>query len=133
MPALKSFATSVAISLALSRAAAEAQAELSPAEVQAINGKSGLRVLSSDGVVVGTSNGINIDKERTRMFLRSSGGRVFFPSGGKEIIITVLTNQLTLRGNDLVLDADKQRLRNKAKKSFTDDSSPIEVILLSPR
>ncbi|WP_299148469.1 hypothetical protein [uncultured Tateyamaria sp.] len=133
MTKFKLTASALFTAAALALTTPAAQAELSPSDINALNGKSGFRVLSSDGVVVGVSNGIKINTDRTRMFLRPRGGRVFLPSGGKDIVITVLTSQLTLRGGDLVLDADKQRLRTKAKKSFTDDSSPIEVILLNPR
>ncbi|WP_299297923.1 hypothetical protein [uncultured Tateyamaria sp.] len=112
-------------------AATTAQADLSPADVDTLNQRVKYPVLASDGSVLGTMDGISFQGDRARIFVRSRGGNIFRRTGGKDIVVTTRTDLLTLRGNQLVMDADTQRVRVKANKSFTDDSSPITILLLN--
>ena len=109
-----------------------AQADLSLAEINAINGKSGIRVYSSDGEFVGQTFGLRIKGDRTRLFLLSRSGSTFNLRGGRDVIITTFTDRLTLQGNRLVLDADERRLRVKAFTSGG-SSNPITIHLLNRR
>lgn len=111
--------------------AATAWADLSPADITALDSARNVRVLSSDGAILGITEGISFQGDRARLFVTPKGGTIFRRTGGKQIVVTTRTNQLTLRGSDLVMDADAQRVRIKANKSFTDDSSPITILLLS--
>ena len=106
------------------------QAELSTADAAAIEAKKGLRLLSADGAVIGVADGISVNNDRVYMFLLAKGGSIFaVGGGGKDIVVQTKTDLLTLQGNDLILDASAKLIRNVANMSFTDDSSPIEIVL----
>ena len=116
--------------LALTVTALPAQAELSASEAASIEVSKGLRILSSDGAVIGVADGISVNNDRVYLFLLAKGGSIFaVRAGGKDIVVQTKTNLLTLQGNDLILDASAQLIRNVANMSFTDDSSPIEIFL----
>ena len=123
-----------AIGLAVAAAAlffpVTAQADLSTADITALSNGAKGRVLSADGAILGTIDGVSFSGERARLFVLTRGGNIFRRTGGKDIVVTTETSQLTRRGNDLIMDADAQRVRIKANKSFTDDSSPITILLL---
>ena len=109
---------------------ATAQADLSSADISALsNGPKG-RVLASDGAILGTIDGVSVSGDRAKLFVLTRGGNIFRRTGGKDIVVTTRTDKLTRRGSDLVMDADAQRVRIKANTSFTDDSSPITILLL---
>lgn len=129
MSTLKQTLSTLVVTAIMAMPAAMAQANLTPAEVSALDGKSGIRVLTSDGAYIGTTNGINIRQERTRMFLRPLQGSIFRRSHN-DIVVTTLTGNLTLRGNDLVLADDKQRVRIKANYSASDDTPQVTILLL---
>lgn len=108
-----------------------ARADLTPQDISTIQVQKGLRILSSDGAVIGVADGISVQDDRVRLFLRARGGSIFaVGGGGKDIVVRTYTDNLTLRDNDLVLDANKQRVKNGATMSMTDDSSPIEIVLM---
>ncbi|MEQ3711188.1 MAG: hypothetical protein ABNH38_20915 [Tateyamaria sp.] len=118
---------------ALTVLALPAQAELSTSDAASIEATKGLRLLSSDGAVIGVADGISVNNDRVYMFLLAKGGSIFaVRSGGKDIVVQTKTRLLTLQGNDLILDASAQQIRNEANMSFTDDSSPIEIVLFKP-
>lgn len=125
-------AKTLTAALALSMSATFAHASLSSSDISAINGKSGIRVYASDGEFVGQTFGLRISGERTRLFLLSRSGSTFNLRGGRDVIITTHTDKLTLRGNQLVLDADERRLKTKAHTSGG-GSNPITIHLLSRR
>lgn len=115
---------------ALTLMSVPAQAELSAADAASIEVTKGLRLLSSDGAVIGLADDISVNKDRVRLFLYARGGSIFaVGGGGKDIVVQTKTNLLTLQGSDLIIDADAQRVKNVANMSFTDDSSPIEIFL----
>ncbi len=126
--------TITATTVALVFTAPLAMAELTVADRQTISTQNGLRVVSSDGAVIGLTDGVSFQKDRTRLYLLARGGSIFrIGGGGKDIVVTTYTDTLSLRGSDIVLNADKQRVRNKANGSFTDDSAPFEILLLDRR
>ncbi|MCB4379174.1 hypothetical protein FZX02_01655, partial [Synechococcus sp. MU1644] len=110
--------TLTALTLGLS--ATVAHADLSPSDIAAIDGKSGIRVYSSDGDFVGLTNGLRINQDRTRLFLVPRAGSIF-RLRGKDVIVTTKTDLLTLQDGNIVIDADTQRLRIKARSSSSDD------------
>ena len=106
-----------------------AHAELSKSDAQTIESTKGLRVLNSDGAVIGLADGISVNKDRVRMYLLAKGGSIFaVGGGGKDIVVTTKTRSLTLQGTDLILDGSAEKIKNQANMSFTDDSSPIEIV-----
>lgn len=109
---------------------AAGQADLSAADITALSSGTKGRVLASDGAILGTIDGFSVSGDRAKLFVLTRGGNIFRRTGGKDIVVTTATDLLTRRGNDLVMDADAQRVRIKANKSFTDDSSPITILLL---
>ena len=111
-----------------------AYADLTPQDISTIQVQKAIRLLTSDGAVIGLTDGFSVQNDRARLFLRARGGSIFsVGGGGKDIVVTTYTDKLTLRGDDLVLDATKQSVKNSASMSFTDDSSPIEILLLGRR
>ena len=109
-----------------------AQADLSAADINALSNGAKGRVLASDGAVLGTIDGVSISGDRAKLFVLTRGGNIFRRTGGKDIVVTTTPAKLTRQGSDLVMDADAQRVRVKANKSFTDDSSPITNLLVGP-
>lgn len=128
MTRLKSLtqALSTAALLALPVAA---HADLSQQDIDLIDGKSGIRVVSSDGAFLGTTNGLSVRGERTRLFLLARSGSVF-SRVSPYVNITTFTDKLTLNGATLVLDEDRQAVRVRAKK-FSIDDDIVEITLLT--
>ncbi|WP_299724146.1 hypothetical protein [uncultured Tateyamaria sp.] len=123
---LAAFALNLSTSLAF--------AELAPEDLTRIDAPGEYRLLSSDGAVIGLTDGISVQEDRVRMFLRARGGSIFsVRGGGKDIVVTTYATSLSLNGSDLVLNVTTQRIKNRANMSFTDDSSPIEILLLNRR
>lgn len=120
---------SIAAALMLSLPATLAHADLSPADISAINGKSGIAVFSSDGEFVGNTFGLRISGDRTRLFLLSRSGSTFNLRGGRDVIITTFTDNLDLQGNRLVIDATERRLKVKSHTSGGSDN-PVTIHLL---
>ena len=118
-----------ALSLGLSATALHA--DLSPQDISTLTGKFKPQVHTSDGLVLGTIDGIRFNGDRARLYLLTRGGTVFRRTGGKDIVVTTRTDKLTLKGSALVLDDVALKVRIKANKSFTDDSSPITILLLN--
>lgn len=124
MTFLKSTATAVLLSLTATVAAAD----LSAAAIQAVDGKSGIRVYTADGDFLGVSNGIRVGARNTKLFLFNRSGSIF-RFRGRDVVVTTPADQLTLRGNDLILAANTQRVRNKAQKPASDSAGAITVFL----
>lgn len=132
MTGFKAPLATLAATALLSVSATFAQADLSPADITAVDGKSGIRVYSSDGDFVGLTNGLRVSGNRTRLFLLPRSGSIF-RRRGRDIIITTTTDQLTLRGSDLVLDASTQRLRVKVQKTASGQTGALTILLLNRR
>ncbi|MEO0666881.1 MAG: hypothetical protein AAFZ99_03105 [Pseudomonadota bacterium] len=122
------FFKATAAALMMSVTATVAAADLSAADIQAIEGKSGIRVFTADGDFLGVSNGIRVGSRNTKLFLFNRSGSVF-RFRGRDVVITTPADQLTLRGNDLVLEASTQRVRNKAQSPASDSAGAITVFL----
>ena len=122
------FLKATAAALMMSVTATVAAADLSAADIQAIDGKSGIRVFTADGDFLGVSNGIRVGSRNTKLFLFNRSGSVF-RFRGRDVVITTPADQLTLRGNDLVLEASTQRVRNKAQSPASDSAGAITVFL----
>lgn len=118
--------------LLLAVTALPARAELTDAQQAALEEARDLRVFASDGAFVGVTNGISVQDGRVRLFIVPRQGSIFRFSGGKDVVVTTLPRKLTQRSTDLILNADTTRLRIKASGSFTDDSAPLTILLLSP-
>ncbi|WP_299200436.1 hypothetical protein [uncultured Tateyamaria sp.] len=124
------FIKSTLTALTLGLSATVAQADLNPSDIAAIDGKSGIRVYSSDGDFVGLTNGLRINQDRTRLFLVPRAGSIF-RLRGKDVIVTTKTDLLTLQDGNIVIDADTQRLRIKARSSSSDDDGIVTILLLN--
>ncbi|WP_415920811.1 hypothetical protein [Tateyamaria sp. SN6-1] len=117
-----------ATALMLSLSATVASADLSAADIAAVDGKSGIRVYTADGDFLGVSNGIRVGSRNTKLFLFNRSGSIF-RFRGRDVVVTTPADQLTLRGNDLFLEASTQRVRNKAFKPASDSAGPITIFL----
>ncbi|MEO0744898.1 MAG: hypothetical protein AAFY49_06065 [Pseudomonadota bacterium] len=122
------FLKATAAALMMSVTATVAAADLSAADIEAIDGKSGIRVFTADGDFLGVSNGIRVGSRNTKLFLFNRSGSVF-RFRGRDVVITTPADQMTLRGNDLVLEASTQRVRNKAQSPASDSAGAITVFL----
>ena len=119
--------------LAIILTAGIAQADLSDADKDQIAGKSGLRVFTSDGAVVGVTNGLYFRGDRIRLFVVNKVGSSFRPVSD-DLNVTTFSDKVTLNGSDLILDVSNQRFRNAIPpKLFRDDDGPRDVVLLSRR
>ncbi|MEL6566610.1 MAG: hypothetical protein AAFQ59_19360 [Pseudomonadota bacterium] len=103
-------------------------AELSQSDLARIDGQSGIRVLTSDGAIVGTTNGLSIRGDRIRLLLVPRP-RTVFPGRGRNVNITTTAENLTLRENELILDATRQRVRVRASGGGGGSARSIDVFL----
>lgn len=130
MTNLRIAAKSCAIFMLALMPAATAHADLSASDIEAVNGKSGIRVFSADGSFVGITNGISISNDRARLFVVPRSGSLF-RSRGKDIVITADTALVARRGNDLIVEATDQRLRRTAKTPASMSLEPVRIYLLN--
>ncbi|MEL7163880.1 MAG: hypothetical protein AAGL96_00290 [Pseudomonadota bacterium] len=112
-------------------APATARAELSSADLSVLSKPVRMIVRSLDGQALGTMEGFSASGDRARLFLSTKGGTIFVRTGGKNIRLTTRPDKLTLQAGELVMDTTAQNIRNAANMSFTDDSSPISIILVN--
>lgn len=108
--------------------ATASHADLSPADIDRIDGQSGIPVVASDGTPLGTTNGVTIKGERARLFLVTQTGTLFNRLAFNVNIIT-RTDKLTLQNGSIVVDADRTQLRLMGRKSVSEDG-PVEITLL---
>lgn len=130
---MKRYATilrTLAAAIKLSVPATFAHADLSAADIAAIDGKSGIRVFSSDTAFVGITNGLSIREDRVRLFVVPRAGSIS-RFRGRDVIITTKTNLLTLRNGDLFLDADERRLRVKVQNPASNEDGALTIILFN--
>ncbi|MEL7132258.1 MAG: hypothetical protein AAGK77_07590 [Pseudomonadota bacterium] len=113
--------------LAFALTAGLAQADLTAAEADQLRQLRGAPVLSSDGALVGRIEGASVSGDRTALFLKPASGDIL-PRNGLEIVIRTNTTEVSLDGNQIILNADRQRVRTKARIK-KDDSDQIVVIL----
>lgn len=113
--------------VALGLCATLAHADLTAAEAAQVKQLRGAPVLSSDGALVGLIEGASISGDKTSLFLKPASGDIL-PRNGLEIIIRTNTTEVSLSGNQIILNADRQRVRTKARIK-KDDSEQILVIL----
>ncbi|MEL7132260.1 MAG: hypothetical protein AAGK77_07600 [Pseudomonadota bacterium] len=130
MTRLHTTAKTLASALLISLAAPLAQADLSPADIQVIDGRSGLQVFSSDGALIGTTNGLRVSGDRARLFVRPRVGSIRRLQG-RDVVITTKTDLLTLRSGALVLDADERRVRTKVQNPSSRETGPLTILLLN--
>jgi len=105
---------------ALALAATTAHADLTAAEAQQVEKLRGTPVLSSNGGLVGLIEGASISGDKASLFLKPGSGDIL-RRNGHDIIIRTNTTELTLRGTQVILNADTQRVRTKAKVEKEDD------------
>ncbi len=116
---IKSIKTTL-VALALGIAATASHADLTAAEAATVEKLRNAQVLSSDGALVGLIEGASISGGRASLFLKPASGDVL-RRNGKEIIIRTNTTELTLQGNQIILNANKQRVQTKAYVRKEDD------------
>ncbi|MEX0312423.1 MAG: hypothetical protein AB3N17_19515 [Tateyamaria sp.] len=119
---------STALALLTLLPATALHADLSPSDIAAVNGKSGIRVFSAEGSFLGLTNGVRIADARTRLFVVPRSGSLF-RTRGKDLVITADTELVSLRGGDLIVEATDQRLRRTAKTSATNSFEPVRIYL----
>lgn len=120
------------ISMVLCALTSAASADLTPAEIEQIRGKSGIQVFTSDGGFIGRTNGIAIRGDRVRLFTVPKSGSVL-RRGNRNVNITTVTQGLILDQGRLVVDADTRELRTLSKFSGGAGAQPVEVSLLGKR
>ncbi|APX11702.1 hypothetical protein [Tateyamaria omphalii] len=129
MTSLATVAKRSLVALTLSLAAATAQADLTASEAAQVEKLRGTGVFSSDGALVGLIEGASISGDRAALFLTPGSGDVL-RQRGKDIIIRTNTSELSLRGTQIILNADAQRVRTKAFVQKEDDD---QVTVTLPR
>lgn len=127
MPNLNTSIKTTIAALALGIAATASQADLTADEAAQVEKLRGAQVLSSDGALVGLIEGASINGDKASLFLKPASGNVL-RRNGKEITIRTNTTELTLQGNQIILNATKQRVRIKAYVE-KDDNNRVLVTL----
>lgn len=120
--------------VALVLTAGLAQAELSNTDKEQIDGKSGLRVFTSDGAFIGVTNGLYFFQgDRIRLFVLNKVGSSI-RTITDDLHVTTRTSKVTRNGSDLILSASKTQFRNAiAPRLFAGDDGPRDVVLLGRR
>lgn len=104
-------------------------ADLTAAEVAIVEKLRHTAVLSSDGRLVGLIEGASISGDKASLFLKPGSSDVL-RRNGKNIIIRTNTTELTLQNNQIILNANTQRVRTKATVLKEDDD---RVLVHLPR
>ena len=116
---------------ALSMAAVPAYADISASEIDTIKTSRSAKILSSDGALLGNLNGIRLmGNGRVRVFI-SARNRSIRQLRGREVILTTRQDLLTVKGGNIVVDASRNFIRQRTKKSGSDVGAPADIVLLS--
>ena len=115
--------------VALGLTTVAAQADLTASQAAQVEKLRYAQVLSSDGVLVGLIEGASISGDKASLFLKPASGNIL-RRNGKDIIVRTNTTELTLQDNQIILNANAQRVRTKAKvlKDYDD-----RIIVTLPR
>lgn len=115
--------------VALGLTTVAAQADLTASQAAQVEKLRYAQVLSSDGVLVGLIEGASISGDKASLFLKPASGNIL-RRNGKDIIVRTNSTELTLQGNQIILNANAQRVRTKAKvlKDYDD-----RIIVTLPR
>lgn len=129
MTALPKLVQLTVATIALSLTALTAQADLTANEAAQVKKLRFTPVLSSDGALVGLIEGASISGDKASLFLKPASGDIL-RRNGKEIVIRTNTTELTLQGDKIILNANAQRVRTKAKVLKDYDE---QIIVTLPR
>ncbi|WP_299042395.1 hypothetical protein [uncultured Tateyamaria sp.] len=129
MTALPKLVQLTIATIALGLSTIAAQADLTVSEAAQVEKLRYTPVLSSDGALVGLIEGASISGDKASLFLKPASSDIL-RRNGKDIIIRTNTTELTLQGNRIILNANAQRVRTKAKvlKDYDD-----QIIVTLPR
>ncbi|WP_299687026.1 hypothetical protein [uncultured Tateyamaria sp.] len=121
---MRRFFTTVSLLAALTT---QASAELSTAERDLLRQSRNAPVLTSDGALVGETDGGSVTADRIRLFLDAVPGSVFSRLG-KPIVLNTNATDITLINDAWVLSSDRLRVRTRANFVQTEDA-PITINL----
>ena len=107
--------------------AAPALADLSAAELEQLRQSRNAQVLTSDGALVGETDGGSVSADKIRLFLDAVPGSVFSRLG-KPLVLNTVASDITLVNGAWVLSSDRDRVRVRANFVQTEDA-PITIIL----
>ena len=102
-------------------------ADLNAAELDLLRQSRNAPVLTSDGVLVGETDGGTVSADKVRLFLDPVPGSVFSRLG-KPIVLNTVPSELALRNGAWILSSDRTRVRTRANFVQTEDA-PITVNL----
>ncbi|MEL7091743.1 MAG: hypothetical protein AAFN94_08420 [Pseudomonadota bacterium] len=88
----------------------------------------GTKVLTSDGAVIGTTNGARISATRARIYVKSNAGSILRPRGATATLIAD-PSTLTLTDAGLVVPVDRQFIRTADGNFFPDDEGALLIVL----
>ena len=124
---ISTYRTAGLLAMAVALCAAPAMAQLSSNEITLLKQSRGAQVLSSDGALVGTTEGASITDGKARLFLRASRGSLFSRKG-KPLVLNTPTDDIRLVNGAWVLSSDEQRVKVRANFTQTEDA-PITINL----
>ena len=104
-----------------------ALADLSAAELEQLRQSRNAQVLTSDGALVGETDGGSVSTDKVRLFLDAVPGSVFSRLG-KPLILNTVASDITLVNGAWVLSSDRERVRVRANFVQTEDA-PITINL----
>ncbi|MEL7126220.1 MAG: hypothetical protein AAGK30_08315 [Pseudomonadota bacterium] len=119
--------TQLALTALIAGLATPAMADLSATELEQLRQSRNAPVLTSDGALVGETDGGSVGADKVRLFLDPVPGSVFSRIG-KPLILNTAPQDITLIDGAWVLSSDRTRVRTRANFVQTDDA-PITINL----
>ncbi|MEM7631180.1 MAG: hypothetical protein AAF822_12655 [Pseudomonadota bacterium] len=119
--------TQLALTALIASLATPAMADLSATELEQLRQSRNAPVLTSDGALVGETDGGSVGADKVRLFLDPVPGSVFSRIG-KPLILNTAPQDITLINGAWVLSSDRTRVRTRANFVQTDDA-PITINL----
>ncbi|MEO1779638.1 MAG: hypothetical protein AAFU63_12700 [Pseudomonadota bacterium] len=119
--------TQLVLTALIAGLATPAMADLSATELEQLRQSRNAPVLTSDGALVGETDGGSVGADKVRLFLDPVPGSVFSRIG-KPLILNTAPQDITLIDGAWVLSSDRTRVRTRANFVQTDDA-PITINL----
>ncbi|WP_415920809.1 hypothetical protein [Tateyamaria sp. SN6-1] len=127
MPHRPSPVKTLMLTLGIAACASPLLAELSAEERDLLKASRNAPVLTSDGVLIGETDGGSVGSDKVRLFLDPVPGSEFSRLG-KPLVLNTVPDAITLVNGAWVLSSDRQRVRVRANFVQTEDA-PITINL----
>ncbi|MEL7163879.1 MAG: hypothetical protein AAGL96_00285 [Pseudomonadota bacterium] len=113
---------------ALTLAASPVWAGLTDLQTTQVEKSIGTRVLTSDGAIIGKTNGARISQSKARIFIEYTSGAIVRPRGAT-LTLVADPDTLTLTDAGLIVPVDRQYIRTADGNFFPEDEGQILIVL----